>query len=395
MLDELVSSLLYEGYALYPYTPGATKNATPTPFGIVYPPKYAEECAGAFDHLRLECVAAPGPEATLSATLRYLEPSGERHEAVERHVEVGPVSLGEKRTVQFPAGRLTLRSESLPEPGRVLVRACVHNTEQVPGGLDRAAALTYSLISTHVVVKISDGCFISPLESGRRSVNIWPVLATPADDAILGAAIVLPDHPQIAPESRGNLFDNTEIEEALTLHVHTLTDSEREHAAAQDPVVREMLERALAVTPAEIMSLHGGMKDVPPAAGTGAPAAGAGTPPRGAGPPTVDSGMPWAGHGMPTAGNGLPGADDNPGEERATVGGITFERGASVTLLPGTDRDPYDRMLHGRRATIERIYVDYDDRVHLAVTVDDDPGRDLMRETGRYLFFFAHEVEKL
>ena len=40
-VDELVDSLLYEGYALYPYTPGATKNATPTPFGIVYPPAYA------------------------------------------------------------------------------------------------------------------------------------------------------------------------------------------------------------------------------------------------------------------------------------------------------------------------------------------------------------------
>ena len=40
-LEALVTSLLYEGYALYPYTPGATKNATPTPFGIVYPPAYA------------------------------------------------------------------------------------------------------------------------------------------------------------------------------------------------------------------------------------------------------------------------------------------------------------------------------------------------------------------
>ena len=58
-LEELVSSLLWEGYALYPYTPGATKNATPTPFGIVYPPAYAAECPGAFDHARLECVADP------------------------------------------------------------------------------------------------------------------------------------------------------------------------------------------------------------------------------------------------------------------------------------------------------------------------------------------------
>ena len=50
-------------------------------------------------------------------------------------------------------------------------------------------------------------------------------------------------------------------------------------------------------------------------------------------------------------------------------------------------------MLEGRRATIERIFVDYDGKVHLAVTVDDDPGQELMRETSRFLFFFAPEVE--
>ena len=79
LLEELVDSLLWEGYALYPYTPGATKNATPTPFGIVYPPAYASECPGAFDHARLECAAEPGPRASLTATLRYLAPSGARH----------------------------------------------------------------------------------------------------------------------------------------------------------------------------------------------------------------------------------------------------------------------------------------------------------------------------
>ena len=55
-------------------------------------------------------------------------------------------------------------------------------------------------------------------------MNTWPVLASPEDDVMIGAAIVLPDHPRIAPESRGNLFDNTEIEEALVLHVHALSD---------------------------------------------------------------------------------------------------------------------------------------------------------------------------
>ena len=55
-LEQLVDSLLYEGYALYPYTPGATKNATPTPFGIVYPPVYAATLTSTFDHLELRCV---------------------------------------------------------------------------------------------------------------------------------------------------------------------------------------------------------------------------------------------------------------------------------------------------------------------------------------------------
>ena len=45
---------------------------------------------------------------------------------------------------------------------------------------------------------------------------------------LLGAAIVLPDHPQLAPESRGDLFDGTEIEEALLLHVLALSDGERD-----------------------------------------------------------------------------------------------------------------------------------------------------------------------
>ncbi len=85
--------------------------------------------------------------------------------------------------------------------------------------------------------------------------------------------------------------------------------------------------------------------------------------------------------------------EDVRGEQSATVDGVTFNRGDSLVLRPGADRDPYDRMLDGRRATIERIYVDYDDRVHLGVTVDDDPGQQLLRETGRYLFFFANEVE--
>jgi hypothetical protein len=336
MLDELVSTLLYEGYALYPYTPGAVKNATPTPFGIVYPPAYAAECDGAFDRARLECVAEGG--SAFRATIRWLSPGG-----VEQRIELGPVARGERTTAKAAGARFTLRAD----PAEGVVRCCVHNTAEVPSGLDRAGALGHALISVHILVFVDGGRFVSPLESGRESVNTWPVLAGENDDTILGAAIVLPDHPQVAPRSHGNLFDNTEIEEALVLHVHSLTDEER--AAITDPKVKEMLERTLALSPQDIVGLHGGLREV----------------------------------------------DNNPGEDRAMVDGVEFVKGSKLLLKPGTDRSVHDRLLDGRRATLERIYVDYDGRVHLAVTVDDDPGQELMRETGRYLFFFAREVEPL
>jgi hypothetical protein len=261
MLDELVSSLLYEGYALYPYTPGATKNATPTPFGIVYPPVYAAGSSATFDLAAVECLADPAPgESTFSATVWFLTPSGERHEAAERSVPVGPLAFGESATASFPEGRVELSSRAAAD-GLWHVRCAIHNTLDVPDGLERGAALMRSFISTHIVVQIQGGRFISPLESeGCTSTNSFPVLATVADDAILGAAIVLPNHPRISEESRVNLFDNSEIEEALLLHVHALSEDERASMADQDPVVREMIARALATTPEDMIRLHGGLK---------------------------------------------------------------------------------------------------------------------------------------
>jgi hypothetical protein len=361
-LEELVDSLLWEGYALYPYTPGATKNATPTPFGIVYPPVYAGECPGAFDHARLECVADPaGASATLSATLRYLAPTGERHRAAERRVELGPVPVGSRVTTEFDDGRLTLRSQPRSD-GSVVVRCCVHNMRDAPPGLDRAGALARSLISTQLVVRVSAGRFRSPLDGAPTSVNTYPVLATEADDAVLGTTYVLPDHPQIAPESRAGLFDSTEIEEALLLHVQVLSDQERAEIERADPAVREMIERAAAATPEDIIGLHGRVEVRDPVTLS---------------PPSEPPGLP----------------DPAAGQPEAVVDGVRFVRGRKIMIRPGPDADIQARMLDGRTATIERILTDYDGRVHLGVTVDDDPGQELMRESGRFLYFFAPEVE--
>ena len=130
-----------------------------------------------------------------------------------------------------------------------------HDTE-VARGLDRAEALRYSLLSTHLVARAPTAAASPrPLEAKGCEQSTpgrcWP---READDAVLGAAIMLPDHPQIAPESRGNLFDSTEIEEALLLHVLALSDEEREQTRSRTRPCAQMLERAARTTPEELMA---------------------------------------------------------------------------------------------------------------------------------------------
>ena len=373
-LDQLVESLLWEGYALYPYTPGATKNATPTPFGIVYPPLYAIGASSTFDHLQLRCVLDCPSSARLEGEVRFLAAVGAGHRAAARRIALPATSpaaaadapIEHETTSAGDGGSLTVAlrlSAAELHDGSYEVVLRVENRTPCEHGLDRAGALAQSLISTHPLLRVSGGRFISPLERPCASVNTYPVLASDADDVVLGAAIVLPDHPRIAPESRGGLFDSTEIEEALLLHVQTLSDQERAQIEAADPAVREMVERAAAATPEDIVRLHGRvtLRDRDPLTES---------------PPEPPPGL----------------VDPSAGQTEAVVDGVRFRRGDHVRLRPSPDADLHARLLDGRSATIERVFVDYDGKMHLGVTIDGDPGQELMRETNRLLFFFAPEA---
>jgi hypothetical protein len=83
-----------------------------------------------------------------------------------------------------------------------------------------------------------------------------------------------------------------------------------------------------------------------------------------------------------------------PGEESIEIDGMVYKKGDKVRLNP-TERktDITDSILKGKIATIETIYVDYEDNVHLAVTIDDDPGQDLRHDLGLYMYFKPDEVE--
>lgn len=79
-----------------------------------------------------------------------------------------------------------------------------------------------------------------------------------------------------------------------------------------------------------------------------------------------------------------------------TIDGVEYRKGAKVSLQLGKNRrDAADMFIDGKTATIETIYTDYDGKVFLAVTLDDDPGRDLARDLGRYMFFTPDEVSFL
>ena len=163
--SELVDSLLYEGYALYPYTPGATKNATPTPFGIVYPPAYA---ADARHDLRPPRAAVRGrgrrrgraprcasSRRAASATRR----SAQRIEPATRRVR----SFGDVSPVTD--ARSSGGAASRTAAGWVTFR--VENRTDAPGpGSTAADALRRSLLSTHPVLRVTEAG-----ASSRRSTR--------------------------------------------------------------------------------------------------------------------------------------------------------------------------------------------------------------------------------
>jgi hydrogenase maturation protease len=86
---------------------------------------------------------------------------------------------------------------------------------------------------------------------------------------------------------------------------------------------------------------------------------------------------------------------DRPGPERIAVAGSQLRAGSRVRLHPARSGDIFDRALEGRTALVERIEQDGEDRVHLAVTLEDDPGRSLgaAGQLGHRFFFSPEEVE--
>jgi hydrogenase maturation protease len=86
-----------------------------------------------------------------------------------------------------------------------------------------------------------------------------------------------------------------------------------------------------------------------------------------------------------------------PGPDAVAVDGVELRRGSRVRLRPRAGADVFDLALAGRLAVVDAIEEDMEGTVHLVVTVDDDPGRDLgaASQLAHRFFFAPEEVEPL
>jgi ABC-type Fe3+ transport system substrate-binding protein len=89
--------------------------------------------------------------------------------------------------------------------------------------------------------------------------------------------------------------------------------------------------------------------------------------------------------------------NENTSLTSVTVFGVAVRAGDRVRLWPQKSADIIDIALKGKVAVVEAIESDFDNQVHVAVVLDDDPGRDLgiLRQPGHRFFFSPEEIEPL
>jgi hypothetical protein len=186
----------------------------------------------------------------------------------ERGLVVG-VIYRDKATV---AGTVELAAEQT-KPDLFKLTTRISNDSRIEGfaSVAREVALARSLVSAHTILGVRGGEFISlidPPEALRefakacQNVGTWPVLVGEAGqrDTMLSSPIILYDYPQIAPESPGDLFDSTEIEEILSLRIMSMTDEEKQEMRQSDARARKILERTEALPDEQFMKLHGAFR---------------------------------------------------------------------------------------------------------------------------------------
>lgn len=414
-IDKLVGAVLYEGFILYPYRP-SLKSAHRWTFGGLYPREFCE-AQGSVESpsLQVQCLIVGDDVTRLEVVIRFLRlvhrqigrfavplpawPAddelefvpvesmavGDRQfhswqEAAEQTLDMDSFLLDDlvaaprRQSFSFPheierepilsldgqyvgvierrqcsmVGSAEVAAEKVAEDCFRLTLRAVNETQwESSAPFDRDEAALRSFAAAHAIITVHGGELLSQIDppdrwrglvAANRNVGTWPVLIgePPARTTMLAAPILLGDYPEIAPESPTALFDSTEIDEILALRIMTLTDAEKLAMRAIDPRSRELLTQIESLSPKTLLDLHG----------------------------------VW-------------------------VQGMLLTPGERVRLKPRPGGDILDLVLAEKVATITSIEQDFEGQTHVAVTVDDDPGRDFGQrlKPGHRFFFRLDEVE--
>jgi hypothetical protein len=428
----IADAVLYEGYLLYPYRATSGKNQSRWQFGVLGPSGAADRGIGEDDTMSAQVLLDPGPGAALTIVVRCLQlqrriverdmgggdyrrvdqlTAGVQSwltwdEAVECEVTFGPftpfdlqrgrslpiVIAGGSDVEPVDGGRLVrsrheLRGELTvaAESDDRLLRISLAARNVGAPAVDKDDAIATSLIGTHLILQIVDGEFVSLLEPpasaieavGRcRQHRCFPVLAgAPGDkDVVLVSPIILYDHPEIAEQSEGALYDSTEIDEILTLRVMTMTDDEKAQARATDPLAAQIIDRCDAMSPEAMLNLHGVLRNPRHDPGPGLI-------------PEVPDGVDWW---DPLADEAV-----RPDIDAVLVNGVPITNGSRVVLRPSRRADAQDIFFAGMTARVTSVHEDVDGEQHVGVVLEEDPAADLHEWYGRYLYFAPDEVEPL
>lgn len=334
LVKKIADAVLYEGYMLYPYRASSVKNRQRFNWGALAPKQYSDAQNGTEAwQMITEYLIAGDRDPSIAVTVRFLhltnreigkidppsadvtseyelvqslEIDGQLYQAwqevVEQSVELPVMKTGDRAMTvpfSFPSNRdveairtadgktagviVRTRSEIKGEvavsidtgvgDGLSKLKMSIRNSTpfENAGAATRETALLKSLVSTHAILLVEGGEFVSLLEppdefaglaASCENKGAFPVLVGPDGkrDCMLASPIILYDYPEIAPESPGELFDSTEIDEILTLRIMTMTDQEKREMRAIDDRARKILERTEFMSEGELLKMHGTLR---------------------------------------------------------------------------------------------------------------------------------------
>lgn len=314
---------------------------------------------------------------TLEISLTDKEQSQTHHCSFEPTRQVEPIRDNEGIVGAFIRNQHAIDAQAIltlkpvkPNIQRLTVQICnVTEIEQVER-CSRPQILRHSMASTHTILEGNGVKFFSMMDPAPelaeeiaqcQNIKTWPIMVGNEEDRhmMLSSPIILYDYPEIAPESPGDFFDGTEIDEMLTLRILTMTDEEKKEMANVDAHARALLERTESLGQEQLASLHGTIRNL----------------------------QPWT-------------PDESESESKlkqVQVDGILVQPGDRVRLHPQRRADVMDLALDGKTATIQTIEQNFEEEIYVTVTIDDDPGSDIGEagKIGHRFFFGLEEIELL